>query len=110
VLEVTDDLGFADGCYLVSIDDSGTAVVRRLDDTEGFEGFESFEGFGGFEGFGDNHHLQLSVNELAAVYLGATSFATLVAAGRVIEKTPGATVAADAAFRSAVTPWLSIWF
>lgn len=95
VLEVSDDLGFADGCYILFIDDSRQATLRRLDDAEGF---------------GSNHHLQLTVNELAAVYLGATSFDTLVRAGRVTEKTPGAAVAADAAFRSAVTPWLSIWF
>jgi hypothetical protein len=60
--------------------------------------------------FADNHRMQLSVNELAAAYLGANSFGTLVRAGRVVEKTPGAALAADAAFRSAVTPWLDIWF
>jgi predicted acetyltransferase len=95
VLEVSDPFGFAEGSWLVAIDDAGTAIVKRLDDAERFA---------------DNHHLQLSVNELAAVYLGATSFGTLVRARRVTEKTTGAAVAADAAFRSTVTPWLPIWF
>ncbi|HEX4444765.1 MAG TPA: GNAT family N-acetyltransferase [Galbitalea sp.] len=95
VLEVSDDLGFADGSWLLSIDNAGSAKAQKLDDTEGFA---------------DNHRLRLSVNELAAVYLGATTFATLIRAGRVNEKTPLAARAADAAFRSDVTPWLSLWF
>ena len=95
VLEVSDDLGFADGSWLLSIDNAGSAKVQKLDDDEGFS---------------DNHRLQLSVNELAAAYLGATTFATLIRSGRVNEKTPLAARAADAAFRSDVTPWLSLWF
>jgi len=95
VLEVTDELGFASGSYLLSINDAGHAVVRELENSKGFE---------------DNHLLQLSVGELAAVYLGGFTFGSLVRAQRVHEKTPAAAVAADAAFRSAVTPWLPIWF
>ena len=95
VLELDDDLGFVEGCYLLSIDESGTASVTRLPSAEGFA---------------DNHRLELGAGDLAAVYLGATSFATLVRSGRITEKTPAAAVAADAAFRSEVTPWLSIWF
>jgi predicted acetyltransferase len=95
VFELSDELGFADGSWLLSIDDAGAATVRKLDDAEGFA---------------DNHRLQLSVNELAAAYLGATTFGTLIRAGRISEKTPAAAVAADAAFRSEVTPWLSTWF
>lgn len=52
----------------------------------------------------------MNVGELAAIYLGGTSVTTLVRAGRIVEKTPGAAVTADAAFRSTVTPWLSTWF
>jgi predicted acetyltransferase len=95
VFEISDELGFADGSWLLSINDAGVAAVQKLDDDEGFA---------------DNHRLQLSVNELAAAYLGATTFGTLIRAGRVHEKTPAAAVAADAAFRSGVTPWLSVWF
>jgi predicted acetyltransferase len=95
VLEVDDPLGFADGTFLLTIDNSGNGVAKQLDDSEGF---------------GENHHLALRVSDLAAIYLGATSIATLVKAGRINEKTPAAAVAADAAFRSNVSPWLSIWF
>jgi predicted acetyltransferase len=95
VLEVDDALGFAAGCWLLSINDSGEANVRKLDDSEGF---------------GSNHHLAMNVSTLAAIYLGATSISTMVKAGRIAQKTMGATVAADAAFRSTTTPWLSTWF
>ena len=95
VFEVSDELGFASGCYLLSIDDAGKAVVRELENSKGFE---------------DNHLLQLGIGDLAAAYLGAFTFGTLVRAERVNEKTPAAAVAADAAFRSVVTPWLPIWF
>lgn len=95
VLEVDDPLGFADGTFLLTIDNAGTGVVKQLDDSEGF---------------GENHHLAMRASDLAAIYLGATSIATLVKAGRIDEKTPAAAVAADAAFRSNVSPWLSIWF
>ncbi len=95
VLELDDPLGFASGCWMLSIDDAGTGVVRKLDDSEGF---------------GDNHHLAMNIRDLAAIYLGATSVSTLVKAGRIAQKTMGASIAADAAFRSTVTPWLSTWF
>ncbi|HEX4059321.1 MAG TPA: GNAT family N-acetyltransferase [Galbitalea sp.] len=95
VLELSDPLGFAEGSWLLSIDDAGAAKVEKLGDVGGFA---------------DNHRLRLSQNSLAAAYLGATSFGTLARAGRIQEKTKGAALAADAAFRSPVTPWLSIWF
>ncbi|MDQ1546078.1 MAG: hypothetical protein QOH69_982 [Actinomycetota bacterium] len=95
VLELDDPLGFAAGCWLLSIDDSGTGVVRKLDDSEGF---------------GSNHHLAMNVRDLGSIYLGATSISTMVKAGRIAQKTMGAAVAADAAFRSTTTPWLSTWF
>ena len=95
VLELDDPLGFAGGCWLLSVDDAGTGRVTKLDDSEGF---------------GDNHHLAMNVGALSAIYLGGTSIATLVNAGRISQKTMGAAVAADAAFRSTVTPWTSIWF
>ena len=95
VLELDDPLGFADGCWLLSIDNAGVGTVLHLEDGAGF---------------GDNHHLAMNVRNLGAIYLGATSISTLVRAGRIGQKTPGAAVAADAAFRSTVTPWLSSWF
>jgi predicted acetyltransferase len=95
VLELDDPLGYAHGTWLLTIDDSGSGVVTKLDDSESF---------------GDNHHLAMRISDLAAIYLGATSIATLVRAGRIQEKTVGGVVAADAAFRSNVAPWLSTWF
>jgi predicted acetyltransferase len=49
--------------------------------------------------------IELTVTELAAVYLGATSFTALARAGRVTELTAGALVRASAMFASYPAPW-----
>jgi predicted acetyltransferase len=49
--------------------------------------------------------LVLGIEELSAVYLGGTSLATLQAAGRVTEVSPGAVTLAATAFGWPVTPW-----
>jgi predicted acetyltransferase len=49
--------------------------------------------------------LVLGAEELAAAYLGGVSLATLQAAGRVTEVSPGAVTLASAAFGWPVTPW-----
>jgi predicted acetyltransferase len=49
--------------------------------------------------------IALGVEELGAVYLGGTSMATLQAAGRVTEISPGAVTLAATAFNWPVTPW-----
>lgn len=54
--------------------------------------------------------LELGIDRLAAVYLGGVSFATLAAAGRVRELTPGAVARADAMFATAVAPYCSTMF
>jgi predicted acetyltransferase len=90
VLDITDDLDFAAGSWLL---DAGAGTVQRVDAAPS-----------------DAHHLAMSVNDLAAIYLGGTSITTLVRAGRIRELSEGAAAAADASFRSPVTPWLSIWF
>ena len=94
VLEITDPLGFAEGTFLLSVDAAGDATVI------GLEG----------DAPADAAVIALSVNELGALYLGATAATTLARAGRIVEKTPGAASAVDAAFRSTRAPWLSIWF
>jgi Predicted acetyltransferase involved in intracellular survival and related acetyltransferases len=96
VFEVTDPLGFAAGLFAVSIDGAGAAQVTQ------FIGDDPLPA--------DAAALALSVNELSSLYLGGVSAHTLARAGRVRELTPGAADAADASFRSAVTPWLSSWF
>jgi predicted acetyltransferase len=89
-LEITDDLGFAAGIWTL---DAEARAVNKVDATPA-----------------GTHGLAMSVNDLAAIYLGGTAVTTLVRAGRIRELTDGAAVAADASFRSSVTPWLSIWF
>jgi predicted acetyltransferase len=49
--------------------------------------------------------LELEVTDLAAMYLGAVGASTLVRAGRVVERTPGAAKRADAMFASDPAPW-----
>jgi predicted acetyltransferase len=49
--------------------------------------------------------LILGIEALSAVYLGGVSLATLQAAGRVTEVSPGAVTLASTAFRWPVTPW-----
>jgi predicted acetyltransferase len=96
VFEVADPLGFADGRWLLTIDLSGTGTVTRLDGATA-----AAAGAAG---------VALGVNELASLYLGGVSAALLARAGSITEQTPGAADVIDAAFRSAVPPWLNIWF
>jgi hypothetical protein len=62
------------------------------------------------DGYDDNHRLAMPISRLGSIYLGGLSVSTQVRAGLIVEKTPGSAVAADAAFRSDVAPWLSTWF
>jgi predicted acetyltransferase len=94
VLDVTDELGFADGLFLLSIAGDGTAVVESLDG----------------EAPADAAAIALTVADLGSLYLGGVSALTLARAGRLTELRPGSAAAVDDAFRSVVAPWLSIWF
>jgi predicted acetyltransferase len=94
VFDVTDPLGFAVGRWLLTISSDGTAVVSILD--------------GDIPD--DADAVALRVNELSAIYLGGVSPVTLARAGRIEELTPGAAAVVERSFRSAATPWLSIWF
>src|SRR5690554_1325319 len=93
-LQVSDPLGFAEGRMLLDIDPKGTATVTPLSG----------------EAPADAAELGLTVNELSAAYLGATSWSTLVRTGRVEELREGSAAAADASFRTPTAPWLSFWF
>ena len=93
-LEVSDPLGFAAGRFLLDVADDGTAVVSPLEG-EAPDGAAS---------------VALGITELSALYLGGVSAAVLERAGRITELRPGSADAVDVAFRSAVAPWLSIWF
>lgn len=94
VLDVTDDLGFADGLFLLTIADDGTATVEAL------------EG----EAPDAAAAVALSVNDLGSLYLGGVSALTLARAGHITELRPGSAATLEAAFRSPVAPWLSIGF
>jgi predicted acetyltransferase len=58
----------------------------------------------------DDPDLRLDVAELGAAYLGGVRFTTLAAAGRVIERTPGALWRADRLFASDPAPWCTTSF
>ncbi len=94
VFGVTDPLGFAAGVWHLVVE-PGTlrATVTELDTVP--DGVPA---------------LSMSANELAAIYLGGVSVATLVAAGRITELTPGSAAAADALLRVDRAPWLSVWY
>ena len=93
-LEVSDPLGFAGGRFLLDVAVDGTAVVSPLAGAAP-DGAAS---------------IALGVAELGALYLGGVSAVVLERAGRIAELRPGSADAVDGAFRSAVAPWLSIWF
>jgi predicted acetyltransferase len=94
VLDVTDEFGFADGLFLLSIARDGSAVVESLDG----------------EAPADAAAIALTVADLGSLYLGGISALTLARAGRLTELRPGSAAVVDDAFRSVVAPWLSIWF
>ena len=93
-LDVTDPLGFASGRVLLDVAADGSAVVSPL--------------------VGDapagTAEVDLTVNELGALYLGGVSAVALARAGRLVERRTGSVLAVDAAFRTAAAPWLSVWF
>lgn len=91
--DVSDDLGFAGGRYMLDTDESGMPNVRSVESLP--EGVPS---------------VSLSVNELSSLYLGGVSASSLVAAGRIVELTEGAAAAVERVFHSPTTPWLSVWF
>lgn len=92
-LEVSDALGHAAGTVLVEADEDGVAAVARVDAPPAGVPV-----------------LALDVTALSSLYLGGVAAATLRRAARVTERTEGAAAAVDRLFRSAVVPWLSIWF
>ncbi|MGH2672028.1 MAG: sterol carrier protein domain-containing protein [Actinomycetota bacterium] len=59
---------------------------------------------------GETADLVLTVNELAAAYLGGTTFQQLHRAGRVHEERAGALAIADAMFRWDPAPWCPLFF
>ena len=85
VLGVTDPFGACDGSWALEVDPSGNATVTATDEPS---------------------DVSMTVEELAAVYLGGISPLMLAAAGRM----NGKAAELDAMFRSPIAPFLSIWF
>ena len=85
VIEVRDDLGFADGAWALDVDATGQAQVTQVDEaaTAG-----------------------LTVAALGSLLLGGVRATTLAASGSV----DGDAARLDEMFRSPVEPYLGIWF
>jgi predicted acetyltransferase len=88
VLAVTDPLGFAEGTWMLSIDESGRAEVSESDRPA---------------------DISLSVNALSAILLGGVRATTLSDAG-LVDTAASTAATIDAAFVPAHTPYLSLWY
>jgi predicted acetyltransferase len=84
VLEVADDLGFADGRYRLRVSDGVGAIEPTTDEADA----------------------TLSVSALGSLYLGQDAARGLAVAGKLI----GDVAAVDRIFRTAQPPRLSTWF
>jgi predicted acetyltransferase len=91
IVDVTDSYDYAAGRFELTVEGGAGRVAEAAADSP-------------------SPALSMGVAELSAVYLGGVKASTLVAAGRIVEVTPGAAVAADALLRPELTPFLSIWY
>ena len=89
--DVTDELGYAGGRYVLTVGPDGVGAVVRSDDAAA------------------EASVALDVAELGALLLGGISAVTLRAAGRIHTTTDAATLV-DRIFHSPVPPRLGIWF
>ncbi len=92
ILRVQDELGYADGTYLLEVASNGAGRVTSL--AEGEDAAAS---------------VTLPISALSALYLGGVAATTLAAAGLIIGD-PSSVASLDAMFHSPRAPWLSIWF
>jgi predicted acetyltransferase len=90
-LRVADPLGHADGVFTVESDAEGRAIVTAEERKEG-------------------PLLEVPVDVLGSLHLGGVSAVTLLAAGRLRERTPGDAALADRLLRSPRAPFLRTWF
>jgi predicted acetyltransferase len=96
LLDVTDDLGFAEGRFLLTVAADGSGSAQQLGDAAAVPA-------GAVE-------VALSAADLASLYLGGTSAVDLARAGRITETTADAAIRLDTALHSAYAPHLSTWF
>ncbi|WP_308466971.1 GNAT family N-acetyltransferase [Rathayibacter soli] len=108
VLDIADPLGYANGRILLAIGTDGRAGVAPLPDAALESAADASGGpaLADFAPFG----LALSITDLSSLSLGGASARTLVRAGRITELAPGSADVFDTAFRSPITPTLSLWF
>jgi predicted acetyltransferase len=90
-LRVADPLGHAEGAFTIDADGAGAATVTP----------------GAHEGA---PLLEVPVDVLGSLWLGGASAVTLLAAGRLRERTPGDAALADRLLRPPVAPALTTWF
>ncbi|WP_130177898.1 GNAT family N-acetyltransferase [Cryobacterium sp. SO1] len=94
LLDVTDDLDFAEGRFLLTVAADGSGRAHPLTGAAPADAVE----------------VALSAADLASLYLGGTSAVDLARAGRLTEKSPDAAIRLDTALHSAYAPHLSTWF
>lgn len=94
LLDVTDDLGFAQGRFLLTVAADGTGQAHPLTGSAPAGAVQ----------------VALSAADLASLYLGGTSAVDLARAGRITELSPDAAIRLDTALHSAYAPHLSTWF
>jgi predicted acetyltransferase len=81
-------MGFADGTWMLRVDDAGRAAVTAS---------------------ADPAEVTLTVNALSSIVLGGVRATTLRAAGALVADEATA-VALDATFASPEAPYLSLWY
>ncbi|TFD90617.1 GNAT family N-acetyltransferase [Cryobacterium lactosi] len=94
LLDVTDDLGFAAGRFLLTVAADGSGRAHPLTGAAPADAVE----------------VALLAADLASLYLGGTSAVDLARAGRLTEASPDAAIRLDTALHSAYAPHLSTWF
>jgi predicted acetyltransferase len=118
-------LRLGDGLWLRIVDVPGALASRRYErdgglvlqvaddfmpDWAGTWRLTVNDGEGRVEPASGQADLRVDTNDLAAVYLGAFTFADLGRAGRTHELKPGAWARADALFTTSVPPWCPVMF
>ncbi|MEJ3404741.1 GNAT family N-acetyltransferase [Rathayibacter sp. YIM 133350] len=94
VLDVSDDLGFAAGRYLLQVDDEGRGSLETLGETDA-------------AGAGV---VRLGVAQLGSLSLGGFRPSTLAGAGAIEVDSQATLALAERMFAAERTPHLSIWF
>lgn len=88
VIEVSDDLGYASGTFLLEGGPDGATCERTDAEPD----------------------LQCSVSVLGSIYMGGSSTAAIATAGLVSARSDAAVTTADAMFLTARSPWCGTWF